>query len=332
MAVKYTDQIFGGSAVLSVATFGNLPVTGATDQRISITGESSLFDTTSYPAIVAWSGSAWELESCAATYLNVGAVEFASGTWTGTGGTVSTKSGARIVDTTYKESWIWNSTSNIFVPSYLGLTTVNFQQKIKGDSTTLESGWTSQVDTACTLVVDGGNKLLATAASASSASRYVKFYCTDTAGTGTANNFYMKCLVQRTNFTMGTTGGINFYLRHDTGNGGRIVEFGDGSNTQGSIDVGGKFMNRASTFNVTYTATANRGDTAWTSETLVQFRVLAGAAAQVKIGTGAWHDIAVSTCRTGPATLRFEMGVASNNSSLNIAACKLRYLQAIRYT
>lgn len=332
MAVKYTDQIFGGTVVLSVATFGDLPATGVTDQRISITGESSLFDTTTYPAVVRWSGSAWQLESCAATYLNIAAVEFASGVWTGTGGTVTTKSGARIIDTTYNESWIWNSTSNIFVPIYLGLTTVNFQQKIKGDSLTLESGWTSQVDTACTLAVDGGNKLLATAASASSASRYVKFYCTDTAGSGTTNNFYMKCLLQRTTFTMATTGGINFYIRHDTGNGGRIVEFGDGSNVQGSIEVAGKFINRTSTFNATYTATANRGDTAWTSETLVQFRVLAGAVAQVKIGTGGWHDIAVSTCRTGPATLRFEMGVASNNSLINIAACKLRYLQAIRYT
>ena len=332
MAVKYTDQIFGETVVLSVATFGDLPVSGVTDQRISITGESGLFNTTSYPAVVAWSGSAWQVESAAVTYFTLGAVEFNSGSWVGTGGNLATKTGARILDTTYNESWIWNSTSNIFVPIYLGLTTVNFQQKIKGDSTTLESGWTSQVDTACTLAVDGGNKLLATAASASSASRYVKFYCTDTAGTGTTNNFYMKCLLQRTNFTMATTGGINFYIRHDTGNGGRIVEFGDGSNVQGSIQVAGKFMDRTTTFNVTYTATANRGDTAWTSETLVQFRVLAGAATQVKIGTGAWHDIAVSTCRTGPATLRFEMGVASNNSPSNIAACKLRYLQAISYT
>jgi hypothetical protein len=56
------------------------------------------------------------------------------------------------------------------------------------------------------------------------------------------------------------------------------------------------------------------------------------AVAQVKIGTGGWHDIAVSTCRTGASTLRFEIGVLSNNSPTNIAACKLRYLQAIRYT
>lgn len=334
MPSLYTSEYFGGISVVSVSvpTFGDLPNSGTTGDRVNITGESSLFNVTNYPAIVRWGGSAWELESCAATYLNIAAVEFASGTWTGTGGTVDTRSGARIIDTTYNESWIWNSISNIFVPSYLGLTTVSNQQKIKGDSATLDSGWTSQVDAACSLTVDGGNKLLATAASATTASRYTRFIFTDTAGTGTTNNFYMKCLLQRTNFTMGTTGGINLYFRHDTGNGGHAVEFGDGSLTSGSIEVAGKFMNRAVTWNVAYTATANRGDTAWTSETLVQFRVLAGAAAQVKIGTGAWHDIAVTTCR-GPITiLRFEIGVGSNNSSLNIAAMKLRYLQAIRYT
>ena len=330
----YTSQYFGGISTISVATFANLPATGTTDQRIAITGESGIFDTTTVPAVVRWSGQAWQLESCAATYLNIAAVEFASGTWTGTGGTVGTISGATVVDTTYNESWVWNSTSNIFVPRYLGLTTVNNQQKIKGDNATLEAGWTSDISTTCTLAVDGGNKLLATAIgnSASPTSRFVKLYFTDTAGIGTTNNFYMKCLLQRTTFTQATTGALNLYFRHDTGNGGNAVEFGDGQTTNVGIEVAGKFMNRTSTFNVTYSATANRGDTAWTSETLVQFRVIAGATAQVKIGTGAWHDIAVSTCRSGVTTLRFEIGVFATNNVTNIAACKLRYLQAIRYT
>jgi hypothetical protein len=339
MPIVYTSELFatGGTAIVSVSTFANLPATATTGQRISITGESSLFNTATHPAIVRWSGVAWQLESAAATYLNIAAVEFASGTWTGTGGTtVGTKSGALVRDITYYDEWVWNSTSNIFVPKYLNLTTVGNQQKIKGDSTTLEAGWVKQTDLPGTLVVDGGNKLLATAASGSGASAFTKFYFTDTAGTGTLNNFYMKCLLQRTTWTRATTGGLDLFVRHDTGNGGRIVEFGD-ADTSFASTFNGRFTNRATGAGVGYTATANRGDTAWQSETLVQFRVIAGASnalgiAQVKIGTGGWHDISVGTCRTVAGTLRFEIGVGSNNNASNIAACKLRYLQAIRYT
>jgi hypothetical protein len=340
MPAAYTSQYFATTGgILSVSTFANLPATATTGQRISITGESSLFNTATHPAIVRWSGVVWELESAAATYLNIAAVEFANGTWTGTGGTtVGTKSGALVRDITYYDEWVWNSTSNIFVPKYLGLTTIGNQQKIKGDSLTLEAGWTSQVDATCTLVVDGGNKLFATAYGNSVApnARYTRFYFTDTAGTGNTNNFYMKCLLQRTTLTMGSTGGVNLYIRHDSGFNGKIVEFGDGSATSGSITINGKFMDRTGGWSTIYTATANRGDT-WTSETLVQFRVIAGATnalgiAQVKIGTGGWHDISVGTCRTGAGTLRFEVGVAGANNPLNVAAMKLRYLQAIRYT
>ena len=333
MPVLYTSELFGATPTVSVSTFGDLPTVGMVNQRILVTGEWNTFSV-SAPVIVSWNSvsAEWELESGRCIYSNVGAAEFASGTWAGTGGTVTTKSGARIVDTTYNESWVWNSTSNIFVPNYLGLTTVGNQQKIKGDDETLESGWTSDISTTCTLAVDGGNKLLATATGASSVSKFVKLHFTDTTGTGTTNNFYMKCLLQRTTFTQATSGAINLYFRHDTGNGGHAVEFGDGQTTNVGIEVAGKFMDRTGTFNVTYSATANRGDTAWTSETLVQFRVIAGATAQVKIGTGAWHDIAVSTCRSGVTALRFEIGVFATNNLTNIAACKLRYLQAIRYT
>lgn len=344
MPIVYTSELFGsgGAVTVSVSTFADLPAVGADEQRISITGESSLFDTATHPAIVRWSGSFWHLESAAATYLNIAAVEFASGTWTGTGGTtVGTKSGALLRDITYNEVWIWNSTNNIFVPRYLELTAIGNQQKIKGDSLTIP-GWTSQVDATCTLVVDGGNKLFATAYGNSTAptARYTRFYFTDTAGTGNLNNFYMKCLLQRTTLTMGTTGGVNLYIRHDTGNpgfSGAIVEFGDGSATAGSITINGKFMDRTSGWSTIYGNCANRGDT-WTSETLVQFRVKALGGenrkgfAQVKIGTGAWHDIGLTTCRSGSLSLRFEIGVAAANNPTNVAAMKLRYLQAIRYT
>ena len=325
----YTSQYFAGAPAVSVSTFANLPATGTTDQRIAITGESGLFDTTTYPAVVRWSGSAWQLESCAATYLNIAAVEFASGTWTGTGGTVATRPGARLIDTTYNECWIWNSTSSIFVPSYLGLTTVNNQENIKGDSAA-PTGWSTTTDTGSTIVTSGG-KLVFTATSSSGNSSNNRIYFTDTAGTGTTNNFYMKCLYQRTTWTRATTGALDIFIRHDTGNGGRIVEFAD-ADTSSFTTFNGRFANRTSGAGTGYTATANRGDTGWQSETLVQFRVIAGVTAQVKIGTGGWHDIAVTTCRTGAGTLRFEFGVTSNNSPSNIAVGKVRYLQAIRYT
>ena len=327
----YTSQYFAGAPAVSVSTFANLPATGTTDQRIAITGESALFDTTTVPAVLRWSGSVWQLESCAATYLNIAAVEFASGTWTGTGGTVTTMSGARIVDTTYNESWIWNSTSNIFVPSYLGLTTVGNQEKIKGDSAT-PAGWSFTTNTGSTVVTSAGKLVFtATSTSSPSTSSNNRIYFTDTAGTGTTNNFYMKCLYQRTTWERPSTGGLDIFIRHDTGNGGNVVEFGD-ADTSFASTFNGRFTNRATGAGVGYTATANRGDTGWQSEILVQFRVIAGVTAQVKIGTGGWHDIAVTTCRSGAGTLRFEFGVTSNNSSSNIAQGTVRYLQAIRYT
>jgi hypothetical protein len=333
----YTSDVFGGAPAVSVATFGDLPVSGDVDQRILVTGETSLFSS-SYPVVCVWEDEQWKLENARCTYVNLGAAEFGSGVWVGTGLSLNTSSKCEITDTTYNESWVWNSTNSVFVPSYLNVTTVDNQQKIKGDSTTLEAGWVKQTDLPGTLVVDGGNKLLATAASSGtpSTSAFTKFYFTDTAGTGTLNNFYMKCLLQRTTWTRATTGGLDLFVRHDTGNGGRIVEFGD-ADTSFASTFNGRFTNRAGGAGVGYTATANRGDTAWQSETLVQFRVIAGATnalgiAQVKIGTGGWHDISVGTCRTGAGTLRFEIGVGSNNNVSNIAACKLRYLQAIRYT
>ena len=338
MASVYTSDYFVTQTItivpptVSVSTFGNLPSTPTTGERVSITGESSLFDTTNYPAIVRWTGSLWELESCAATYLNIAAVEFASGTWTGTGGTVSTKAAAKIIDTTYNESWIWNSTSNIFVPSYLNLTAIQNQQKIKGDSAT-PSGWVSTLGvTGCTQTTDG-SKLTFYAQSASGQT-YVSTLGFDDTGRTVSSNFYMKCLIARnnsTNFAMATTGQIQMYLQYLSGpSTGRAVEFGDADTVQGDpIGLTGVFYSRSGTA-ATYSATANRGDVL-TAETLLQFRIVAGTVAQVKVGNGSWHDIAVATCRSGAGT-SFTIGTLSSNSALNKAECKLRYLQAIRYT
>lgn len=331
----YTSQYFGGVPTVSVATFGDLPAIGVSEQRIIVTGEWTTFSV-SAPVIICWDSTneEWQLESAKATYLKIADAEFASGVWTGTGGSIPTKPGAILVDTTYNESWVWNSTSNIFVPSYLGLATVDSQQKIKGDSAT-PAGWSFTTELGSTVVTDG-SKLVFTATSSSGNSSNNRIFFTDTAGTGTTNNFYMKCLFQRTTFTRATTGALDIFIRHDTGNGGSIVEFAD-ANTSTASTFNGRFANRTTGAGTGYTATANRGDTGWQSETLVQFRVIAGATnalniAQVKIGTSGWHDISVGTCRTGAGSLRFEFGVTSNNNPSNIAQGKVRYLQAVRYT
>jgi hypothetical protein len=335
MPVIYTSEYFGGTAIPSVSTFGDLPASGVTDQRISITGESSLFDTTSYPAIVAWSGSAWQLESCAATYLNIAAVEFASGTWTGTGGTVGTRSGARIVDTTYNEPWIWNSGNSLFVPSYLGGISIADAKSIKGDSAT-PSGWTPTVTAVNGSLTTDGSRLTFYARGTTGTTNVSTLSYSD-AGRTTSSNFYMKCLAQRStsaNWNTETSPGpITFHLEYISGpTTGRIVEFGDADINGSSTTLAeGKFFNRTSTTIELYSATANRGANL-TVETLLQFHIIAGTVAQVKVGNGAWHDIAVSTCRFVSGGTTFAFGVSARNHTNNKAEGKLRYLQAIRYT
>jgi hypothetical protein len=318
---------------VSVSTFANLPASGTANRRIAITGESALFDTTTHPAVVRWNGSIWELESCAATYLNIAAVEFASGTWTGTGGTVGTISGARIVDTTYNEPWIWNSANSLFVPSYLGGISIADAKSIKGDSAT-PSGWSSNVTAVNGSLTTDGSKLTLYANGTSSTTNVSVISYSDASRT-TTSNFYMKCLAQRTasgNWNQSTTGQIAFYLQYVSGpTTGRIVEFGDAdiSDVAGTSFTG-KFIDRTGTI-AQYSATANRGDVL-TTETLLQFRIIAGTVAQVKVGNGAWHDIAVSTCRFISGGTTFAFGVSAYNNTSNKAEGKLRYLQAIRYT
>ena len=330
----YTSQYFGGVPTVSVATFGDLPASVTTDKRIAITGESALFDTTNHPAVVRWSGSVWELESCAATYLNIAAVEFASGTWTGTGGTVGTRSGARIVDTTYNESWVWNSANSLFAPSYLGGISIADAKRIKGDSLTLETGWSSTVTATNGSLTTDGSKLTFYANGTTSTTNVSVVSYSDASRT-TTSNFYMKCLAQRTvsgNWNQSTTGQLTFYLQYVNGpTTGRIVEFGDADISDAAgTSFTGKFIDRTGTI-AQYSATANRGDVL-TTETLLQFRIIAGVTAQVKVGNGAWHDIAVSTCRFVSGGTTFAWGVSASNNVSNKAEGKLRYLQAIRYT
>lgn len=346
----YTSQYFGGTATISVATFADLPASGTTDQRIAITGESALFNTATYPAIVRWSGTAWELESCAATYLNVAAVEFASGTWTGTGGTVGTKSGAAVVDTTYNESWVWNTTNSLFVPDYLGTITIANQKRIKGDSLTLEPGWTatqtySGTGGLATLTTDGSKlTFYANGAATVVNSSVVNFNDADRT---TTSNFYMKCLMSRatdSNWSGAPSDPTRIcfffeYITVPSTTTGRVVAFGDGDTTTGTgLSFPGKFFQRNTSRGISaINGHANRGGI-FTTETLVQFRIISGTSAQVKIGNGSWHDLAVSNCGlpTGSTSFfsgtTFTFGVDATSYTTNKAQGTLRYLQAIRYT
>ena len=329
MPILYTSDFFGGTATLSVSTFGDLPAAGDTNQRVVVTGESSLFNS-SYPAICVWEDSQWKLESARCTYLVLGTVEFGGGVWAGTGTSINTSSNCKIVDTTYNESWSWNSTNYLFVPAYLGITAIQNQQKIKGDSTTLESGWALTVGTNCTATTSGGKLILSGISQSSpTTSRIVSASFTD-AGQTNSTNFYMKCLMKST-LTRATTGSVSTWIQYQsatTGTGNQ-VEFGHSDDSSGT-PIQGKFMNRTTDWKTVYTGTANRGDTL-TSETLVQFRTIGTGIAQVKVGSGGWHDIAKSSCRASSANY-FYIAAGSQNSASNIAVLELRYLQAIRYT
>ena len=360
MAVLYTDQIFGGSGtpILSVSTLGDLPASGTLHQRISITGESALFDTTTYPAIVVWDGSHWYLESCAATYLALAAVEFAGGIWTGTGGTLNMLhapwQGSTVIDTTYNESWVWNN-AGLYVPNYLGAITIANQQKIKGDSLALP-GWSASLTYSgtgglATLTTDGSKlTFYANGATSVANSSIVSF---NDAGRTTTSNFYMKCLMSRatdSNWSGSPSGSricLSFeYITSPTTSIGRILGFGDGDTEATSgLSRPGSFFYRniymgLSALNDYPRPSLYRVADTFTTETLVQFRIIGGTIAQAKVGNNPWHDVNIlvgagylSVATTSYyAGTTFAFGVNATSYTTNKAQGTLRYLQAIRYT
>jgi hypothetical protein len=346
MAVKYTDQIFGGSAALSVATFGDLPATGVTNQRISITAESGLFNTTSYPAVVAWSGSAWQVESAAATYVNIGAVEFASGTWTGTGGTVGTKTGARILDTTYNESWVWNSTNSVFLPTGLANKTINNIKSIKGDSTS-PTGWTQTlsngvgtgtlgVATATTSAISVGGPtaltLGATATQNLSTGAYTGYSFTDT-NISTTTKFYFKGLVSQSLVRGGgISGSVNIRLQYE--NGSVSLDFGGYDSSGGGGTKDGLFFNPQTNGIYTTAAGGTNTEDVMTSETLVQLYV-EGERAFVKVGNNPWKNVRVySGGQRATAAKAFQLlaVVQPSASGTYSSTLKVAYVQTMRYT
>ena len=335
---RYTSEIFGSNTppppapVYTVSTFSALPLTGEWGQKISVTAET-LFNN-SYPVVVTYENSnsttGWKLLSARCTYVTLAAAEFNSGNWVGTA-TSPTSTYASITDTDYLESWTWNS-AGVFLPSYLSLTTIDYQKRIKGDTVTLDLGWTKTEDTGCSVTTDGSKLTLA--ATGSGAQRVATVSFAD-AGSTSTTNFYMKCLFQRTDLVAGSSGASHTTMDYfPQSSGGFAAMFGDSrsSNNVTYPDINGKFFNKSVSWaeNITKTS-STQGNLL--NEVLVQYRVYSNnteVVVQVKVGNLEWHDV-LSTDLAAGAGPFFKVGSYAKGTG-GSATCKLRYLQAIRYT
>ena len=341
---RYTSEIFGSNytpppaPVYTVSTFSALPLSGEFGQKISVTSET-LFDN-SYPVVVTYENSlnanglyitGWKLLSARCTYVTLAAAEFNSSNWVGTA-TIPTSTYANIIDTTYNESWTWNS-SGIFLPSYLAVTTINYQKKIKGDTVTL-TGWTKTEDTGCSVTTDGSKLTLA--AVGTGAQRVATVSFVDSGSTNTTN-FYMKCLFQRTNLVAGSGGASHTTMDYwPQSSGGFGAIFGDSRTNPNTSrpDIDGKFFNRSISYGENLTKTSSMNSTL-SSEILIQYRAYdydgnGNTVLQVKVGREGWRDINSIDLPAGAGPF-FKVGSYAKGTG-GTATCKLRYLQAIRYT
>lgn len=340
----YTSQFFGTECppcptlVYSVSYFSGLPATGEIGQKITVSAES-LFNN-SYPVVVTWetsvsanglSTTGWKLLSARCTYVNLAAAEFNSGNWVGTA-TIPTSIYASIIDTTYNESWTWNN-SGIFLPSYLSLTTINYQKKIKGNTVSLDSGWTKTENAGCSVTTDGSKLTLAATGAASQRVATVSFV--DSGSTGTTN-FYMKCLFQRTVLSAGSAGASHVTMEYFASNAGYTGIFGDSRTNPNTSypDINGKFFNKSIAWAQNFTKTSSVSSD-MTTETLVQYRACdrdgnGNMMLQVKVGKQGWRDMNSVDTAGGSGPI-FSVGSYTYGTG-NSATCTLRYLQAIRYT
>lgn len=346
MPLLYTSEYFATTTAptVSVSTFGDLPATGTTNQRISITGESDLFVTSTYPAVVKWSGLAWQVESGATTYRNIGSVEFNSGNWVGTGATLGTASNAVIRDTTYNDIWTWKSTNSIFLPSRIVDATLDNVKSIKGDSTS-PTGWTQTlsngsgsgtlgVATATTSAISVGGPtaltLGATATQTLSSGAYTAYAFTDT-GIGTTTKFYFKGLVSQS-LSRGSSGSVNIRLQYE--NGFSAVDFGgfNSSGVGGTKD--GLFFNAQDCTTYTTAAGGTNTEDVMTSETLLQL-YFEGERAFVKVGTSPWKNVKVVygfQRNSSNKTFSILSVVQPSANGTYSATLKVAYVKAIRYS
>jgi hypothetical protein len=342
----YTSDVFGGAPAVSVATFGDLPVSGDVDQRILVTGETSLFSS-SYPVVCVWEDEQWKLENARCTYVNLGAAEFGSGVWVGTGLSLNTSSKCEIIDTTYNESWVWNTSNNVFLPTRLVGKTIDNIKSIKGDSTS-PTGWTQTlsngsgtgtlgVATATTSAISVGGPtaltLGATATQNLSTGAYTAYTFTDT-NISTTTKFYFKGLVSQSLVRGGggISGSVNIRLQYE--NGSSSVDFGgyDSSGSGGTKD--GLFFNAQNCTTYTTAAGGTNTEDVMTSETLVQLYV-EGERAFVKVGNNPWKNVRVfSGLQRATAAKAFGLFavVQPSASGTYSSTLKVAYAQAIRYT
>jgi len=336
----YTSEFFGTDCppcptlVYSVNYFSGLPATGEIGQKITVLAES-LFNN-GYPVVVTWENSnsttGWKLLSARCTYVTLAAAEFNSGNWVGTA-TIPTSTYASITDTDYLESWTWNS-SGIFLPSYLDVTTIDYQKKIKGNTVTLDPGWTKTEDTGCSVTTDGSKLTLAATGSGGQRVATVSFV---DAGSTKWTNFYMKCLFQRTDLVAGSGGAshttMDYWPQSSASFG---ATFGDSrsSDTVTYPIINGKFFNRSISYGAKLPLTSTVNSTL-SSEILIQYRAYdyngnENIVLQVKVGREGWRDINNIDLPAGAGPF-FKVGSYAKGTG-GTATCKLRYLQAIRYT
>ena len=333
----YTSEFFGTDCppcptlIYSVNYFSGLPATGEIGQKITVSAES-LFNN-SYPVVVTWENSnsttGWKLLSARCTYVTLAAAEFNSGNWVGTA-TIPTSTYASITDTTYNESWTWNS-SGIFLPSYLSLTTINYQKKIKGNTVTLDAGWTTLTNTGCSITTDG---TLTLAATGDGGQRVAKVSFVDSGSLNDAG-VYMKCLFQRTNLVAGSGGASHTTIELLSSATSFLAIFGDSrsSDTVTYPDINGKFFNKSISSGANWTKTSSTPSTLST-ETLIQYRKYyqdSNYVLQVKVGNQGWREINANDVALGGGGPFFSIGSYAKGTG-GSATCKLRYLQAIRYS
>jgi hypothetical protein len=336
----YTSEFFGTDCppcptlVYSVNYFSGLPATGEIGQKITVLAES-LFNN-GYPVVVTWENSnsttGWKLLSARCTYVTLAAAEFNSGNWVGTA-TIPTSTYASITDTDYLESWSWNS-SGIFFPSYLVLNTIDHQRKIKGNTVTLDPGWTTLTNTGCSITTDGSKLTLA--ATGDGSQRVAKVSFVDS-GSSIYTEFYMKCLFQRTDLVAGSGGASHTTIELLPSATSFLAIFGDSrsSNTALYPDINGKFFDKSVSYGANWTKTSSTSSILST-ETLIQYRKYipnegGNITLQVKVGNQGWRDINPNDIAIAGFGPFFSIGSYAKGTG-GTATCKLRYLQAIRYS
>lgn len=336
------------NGIYTVEYIAQLPATGIPSQRIAITNETGLF-ASSDPAVAAWStvNNRWELETAVVSnYSSIASAEehATPGTWVGsTGGTIVSKSNARILDTQTKQAWVYQS--GVYYPSIITVNTVNASALIKGDSAS-PAGWTlgltgvgaGDVGTK----VSSGGKLTLTSTKSSTpqaASVYNSLFYED-AGLSISSFSYIKFRLQI--LDLNYSGGSSsvsarcfFSVGRSTGSGNTLsrIDIGQGVSSAGTRGQGNFFNGSA---NTDYSELMGQIEDLLTNETLIQI-ALFGSRIVWRVGSTPWKECKEGkpTFASGTGTPYISMACAAQNgntSGNSSCICTIRDLQYIRYT